>query len=131
MIGLLIDHNIEGQAALLWTTITTEGWLDLIPMRLMRFSDIELAHDSNDRIVWRIAQKHQLLLLTANRNMDDQDSLEQTLREENTLSALPVITISSIDRMLEMPYRIRCATRIAEIAIYVSNYLGTGRIFIP
>lgn len=51
MIGLLVDHNIEGQAALLWTTITTEGWLDLIPMRLMRFSDIELAHDSHDRIV--------------------------------------------------------------------------------
>lgn len=82
MISLLVNHNIEGQAALLWPTITTEGWLDLIPMRLIQFRDVALAHDSNDRIVWRIAQKHQLLLLTANRNMDDQDSLEQTLREE-------------------------------------------------
>ncbi len=100
-------------------------------MRLMRFEDVALAHDSTDREVWRLVQARGMLLLTANRNMDGEDSLEQTIRAENTSTALPVITISTIGRMVEAPYRIRCATRLAEIVIYLSNYLGTGRLFIP
>ncbi len=131
MITLLADHNIEGQAALLWATITTEGWLDIVPMRLVRFEDVGLAHDSTDRSVWRYAQAHGMLLLTANRNMDDEDSLEQTMRDENMPASLPVITISKIDHMVENSYRVRCATRLAEIVIYLSNYSGTGRVFIP
>ncbi len=76
MITLLLDHNIEGQAALLWSTLTTEGWLDIVPMRLARFEDAGLAYNSSDRVVWRFAQAHGMLLLTANRNMDDEDSLK-------------------------------------------------------
>jgi len=29
MIMVLADHNIEGQATLLWSTLATSGWLDL------------------------------------------------------------------------------------------------------
>jgi hypothetical protein len=29
MITLLVDHDIEGQATLLWGTFATEGWLEL------------------------------------------------------------------------------------------------------
>jgi len=131
VITLLVDHNVEVQAALLWSTITTEGWLDIVPMRLVRFADVGLAHNSTDRIVWKHAQAHGMLLLTANRNMDDEDSLEQTMRAESTTGSLPVITISKIDHMVEAAYRARCATRLAEIVIYLSDYVGTGRIFIP
>jgi hypothetical protein len=34
-----------------------------------------------------------MILLTGNRNLKDPDSLEQTIREENTPFSLPVITI--------------------------------------
>jgi hypothetical protein len=131
VIVLLVDHNIEGQMALLWSTLHTAGWLDLIPMRLVRFTDMSLAHNSSDREVWRLAQTQQMLLITANRNMFGEESLEQTIREESHAISLPVITISSVDRMLEAPYREQCATRLAEIVLYLDNYLGTGRLFIP
>lgn len=131
MISLLADHNIEGQAALLWSTLHTEGWLDIIPMRLVRFVDANIAHDSPDRLIWHVSQDQQMLLLTANRNMQDADSLEQTIREDNQVTSLPVITVSDVDRMVEASYREQCAARLAEIVIYLDNYLGAGRLFIP
>jgi hypothetical protein len=131
VITLLADHNIEGQSALLWATLTTEGWIDMIPMRLARFEDVGLARDSTDRDVWHFVQVQGMLLLTANRNMDGEDSLEQTIRNENRAQSLPVITISKIDQMVESSYRVRCAIRLAEIVLYLPDYLGTGRLFIP
>lgn len=72
-----------------------------------------------------------MLLLTANRNLQQEDSLEQTIRENNQPSSLPVVTISDPNRMVEAAYRERCAARLAEIAIYLSDYLGSGRLYIP
>lgn len=86
-ISVLIDHNIEGQAVLLWSTLRTEGWQDLYPVDMVMFKDIGLASDANDRELWRFAQTHQMILLTANRNMEGKNSLEQTIQEENTLTS--------------------------------------------
>ncbi len=38
--------------------------------------------------VWRFTQEKGMILLTDNRNMEGQNSLEQTIREENTLTSL-------------------------------------------
>lgn len=57
-----------------------------------------LPEDSSDRIVWRYAQENQMMILTANRNMKGEDSLEQVMREENTESSFPVVTIGNLDR---------------------------------
>ena len=46
---VLADHNLEGQAILLWGTLATEGWLNLVPMRLVLFHEIGLPHDSSDQ----------------------------------------------------------------------------------
>jgi len=73
-----------------------------------------------------------MILLTANRNMKGEDSLEQALREDNTPDSLPVITIGNLDRFSkEASYRSRCADRIVEIVLDIENYMGSGRIFIP
>jgi hypothetical protein len=64
---------------------------------------MSLAHNSSDCEVWRLAQAQQMLLITASRNMVGEESLEQTIREESQVSSLPVITISSVNRMLEAP----------------------------
>ena len=87
--------------------------------------------ESSDRIVWRYAQEHQMMILTANRNMKGEDSLEQVMREENTEISFPVLTIGNIERLSEAEYRERCAERLIEIAVNIDNYKGVGRLFIP
>ena len=84
---LLIDHNIEGWAVRLWDTIVSEDWLDLYPLEMLMFVDVGLEDTANDREVWQFAQANEMILLTSNRNMDGDDSLEATLRQENTLTS--------------------------------------------
>lgn len=128
----LIDHNLKGHARILLGSIASQGWLDIVPIRFVMFEEIGLADDSNDRVVWRAAQKNRMTLLTANRSMKDEDSLEQVMREENTANSLPVATIGNADRVLiDSSYRERCVDRIVEIAIYTANYRGARRVFIP
>jgi hypothetical protein len=95
-ITILADHDIEGYAVLLWGTLTSIGWLDLLPLKLATFDDVDLLISSSDREVWRFVQANQMILLTNNRNMREEDSLEQTIREENTPTSLPVLTIGNI-----------------------------------
>ena len=92
---ILVDHNLKGQALLLWGTLAAEGWFTLLSLRLVTFEDADLPVNSSDRAVWRFAQANRMLLLTGNQSMKGPHSLEQTIREENTLTSLPVITVSS------------------------------------
>ena len=64
MITILVDYNMEGQAVMLWDTLVVEGWDVLIPIKMVMFADIGLASNTDDRRVWRFAQRHQMLLLT-------------------------------------------------------------------
>jgi len=40
-----------------------------------------------------------MILLTANRSMKGENSLEKVIRKENTSESLPVVTIGSVDRL--------------------------------
>lgn len=128
---ILIDHNMEGQAALLWRTLAVGGWQELLSLEFLSLADVDLPFDTSDRTLWRFAQEHGLILLTANRTMKGDDSLEQTIQEENLEVSLPVITIANLDRLYEPGYRERCSARLLEILIYLETYLGMGRVFIP
>ena len=64
------------------------GWR-FPPLRLVTFVQVGLPVNSSDRTVWRFAQAQGMILLTHNRNMKDENSLEQTIREEKTPTALP------------------------------------------
>jgi len=131
MITILVDHDMEGQAFLLWGTLSATGWLELLPMRLVRLADVGLPDDSPDREVWRFAQANQMLFLTNNRNMEGVNALEQTIRDEGHAASLPVITIGRAERMNQRTYREQCATRPLEIVVNLEDYRGVGRIFIP
>jgi len=64
--------------------------------------------------------------------MKDEDSLEQVMREESTSRSFPVVTIGNADRVLnDSIYRERCVDRLVEIVIYINNYMGARRVFIP
>ena len=78
---VLVDHDLEGYARRIWGVLNSEGWLDLLSLPMTTFRDEGLPINSNDRLVWRYAQARGMLLLTGNRNMDGDNSLEQTLRE--------------------------------------------------
>ena len=130
--NFLIDYKLQKYAAILLGKIANDGWPDLIPIRFTFFNELDLPTDSNDRLVWQLSQKNRMILMTANRNMKGEDSLEQVLREDNTSDSLPVITIANLDRFSkEASYRSRCADSIVEIVLNIENYMGSGRIFIP
>ena len=128
---VLLDHHMKKQGILLWATMGNEGWLKLLDIPMLTFDDVGLPIDSNDRDVWRFSQTKQLILLTGNRNKDGAESLEQTIRDENTPNSLPVITVGIINGLEESAYREQCAERLVEIILNIENYLGIGRIYIP
>ncbi len=131
MTFILADHNIVGYVALFAGTFHSEGWSELFPVRFVTFKEAGLPCNSSDRTVWKFAQSNQMMLLTDNRNGKRADSLEETLRQENTPASLPVLTIGNINRMTEREYRERCATRLAEIIDNLENYMGASRVYIP
>jgi predicted nuclease of predicted toxin-antitoxin system len=127
----LVDYNLDGYALIFLGILTKLGWLEFAPIRFVTFREAGLSMDSSDRIVWRYAQAHQMIILTANRNMKGEDSLEQVMREENTEISLPVVTIGNLDRFTETDYRERCVERLMEIVLDIDQYKGAGRLFIP
>lgn len=127
----LVDYNLDGYAFIFLGILAKGGWLEFAPVQFVTFRNAGLAMDSSDRTVWHYAQEHRMLLLTANRNMKGDDSLEQVMREENTGNSFPVLTISNLDRLSEAEYRERCAERLIEIAVDFDQYKGAGRLFIP
>ena len=131
MTAVLVDHNLEGQAQLILGFLAAEGWLELMPLQLWTLAEVGLPFNSSDRVIWRFCQERSMLLLTGNRAGKGADSLEMTLRVENTSSSLPVITIASTDRLGEREYRKRCAERLIEVVFDLDQYKGVGRLFIP
>lgn len=131
MIAILVDHNIEGQAALLWRQVMSEGWPSLIEVELLTFDQVGMAVNSSDRVIWRFVQNNGMLLLTGNRRSRGRESLAQTIREENISSSLPVLTVGDPDRMGESDYRDRCVSRLMEVIFDLDIYRGVGRLFIP
>ncbi len=130
--NFLVDHNLRGHSVVLAGSLAASGWLELISIRFVLFEEVGLAVTSDDRVVWQYAQDNQMILITANRSMKGKDSLEQVMREENTSTSLPVVTIGNIDRLMAEPeYRERCVDRLVDIVIDIEDYQGARRIFIP
>ncbi|MBW4684446.1 MAG: ACP S-malonyltransferase [Komarekiella atlantica HA4396-MV6] len=128
----LVDHNLERHALILSGSISNQGWLDWLSIRFVTLEEMALSIKSDDRIVWQFAQSNQMILLTANRRMKGKNSLEQVLREENIPTSLPVITLGDADRFLkDSDYREACVNRLIEIMLYIENYMGASRVFIP
>lgn len=128
----LLDHNLGKHRVFLYSSLEKDGWLDLIDIPMLTFADIGMPKETSDREVWRYVQNHQLILLTANRNDDGKDSLEQTIQDENSPTSLPVLTVGDADRILQdNSYCKQCAERIIDIVMDIENYLGAGRVYIP
>ena len=129
MIKALLDNDIAGFQQLLAGAVESIGWSELI--EFITLGEIGLEQDTSDREVWRWCQRNSYLLLTANRNQKDPDSLQLTIREENTPDSLPVITISNQQRLHNAAYREACIDRLLTFVLELSDHLGAGRLYVP
>lgn len=135
MIQLLADVNIEGQvarlAALMQGNYWREFW-DYLDLHLQRFSDVGLTATDTDAVVWAACQQHQLYLITNNRNDDGPDSLEATIRAQNTTQCLPVFTLSAGERVMSSKdYAERVVESLFDQLMRIETLRGTGRLYLP
>ncbi len=79
----------------------------------------------------KVSVEVMIFLIDQNLEGYGQDSLEQIMREENNSTSLPVITIANLTRFDERDYREECIERLIEVSMYIDNYLGSRRVFIP
>lgn len=127
----MLDNDIGGYCDALNGALRSIGWEEYQLVCFVNLDEVGIESDAVDRQIWRECQAEGLLLLTGNRNQADPNSLEQTLREENTETSLPVLTISDPQRLSEPEYRERCVYRVIEVVMSLGNYLGSARQFIP
>ena len=122
---LKATHNTSRQV------LRETGWESDLSIAFVRLRDLALSEETSDQDIWRFAQHHRLLLITSNRNQENATSLQATIERENTPEALPVLTLSQANRLLLPDYRQQAAHKLAEVVMYLENYLGVGRIYIP
>jgi len=130
-ITILLDHNLDGHLVFLEAGLRETGWDQIVTLVFKRLRDVGLPYDIPDHEIWRFVQQHRLILLTHNRNSDDETSLQATIQRENTLESLPVLTVSNKDDLALTDYRQRAIHKLVEYAVDLDAYLGAGRMYIP
>jgi len=135
MVRLLADNDVVGHVEDLVQELRSARWADFwvaLGLGLVYFRDVGLTQTSSDRQVWLVCQTEQLLLITNNRNQEDSDSLEATLRDLNTPHSLPLFTISDIQTFrTNRSYAERVVESLYEYIIDIEDLRGTGRLYLP
>jgi hypothetical protein len=135
VIALLADANIQGHIARLVERMQSDTWRDFwdhIELRYLTFADIGLNPADKDSLVWQRCQEYSVFLLTNNRRKDEADSLEATIREQNTSESLPVFTLGEADNLLtDDEYADRVIDRLYRYLFEIDNIRGTGRLYLP
>lgn len=130
-VSILLDHNLDGHLVFLEAGMKETGWDQIVTLVFKRLRDVGLPYDAPDHEIWRFVQEHRLILLTHNRNSDDETSLQATIQRENTPQSLPVLTISNKDDLALSDYRQRAIHKLVEYAVDLDKYLGSGRMYVP
>jgi hypothetical protein len=132
---ILADHDVEGQVEAIIRICMSPEWADVwasLACRVDSFERLGLAKNTIDSEVWRLCQELGIVLVTGNRNADDDTSLEMTIRDHGTERSLPVITIGDSKRLLRDTDYARAATaKLLEYLFDLENIRGAGRLYIP
>jgi len=133
--GLVADANIQGQVEYLVQRMEADDWADFwlaLGLVLHRFEDVGLSASSTDLEVWNVCQAEQLILITDNRNLDSEDSLEATIRRNNTPESLPVFTIADMNEFrTNGSYVERVVEALYDYLLKIDDVRGTGRLYLP
>jgi hypothetical protein len=134
MPSILADGNVEGHLKVLVRVLENTAWREIwasLDVGVVTFDQLGMARDVSDRILWRACQQQNVVLITGNRNAAGADSLEATIRLENTDSSLPVLTIANPARIYtDRPYAEHAAERLLEVLMDLDAMRGAGRIYL-
>src|SRR4051794_29874334 len=96
------------------------------------FGDVGLSASSTDFEVWNACQDEQLILITDNRNLDSDESLEATIRRNITPQSLPVFTIADMSEFrTNSSYVERVVEAFYDYLLRIEEVRGTGRLYLP
>jgi hypothetical protein len=133
--GLLADINIQGQVDFLVALMRAEPWKlfwEHLRIPYLHFSDVGLALDAPDSLVWETCQKEELILITDNRNRKGPDSLEATIQCRNTSTSLPIFTIGNVPHLRSSrDYAHRVIDKLLDSLLRIEGLRGTGRLYLP
>ena len=116
-------HDVTAEWHILWTELA---------VRVESFASLGVPTNTPDSSLRQLCQTRQIILITGNRNEEGPASLEATIQEPNTLTSLPVLTISEPQRILSSrAYAHHVVERLVEYLIDVENLRGTGRLYLP
>jgi hypothetical protein len=92
---ILADNDVGGAVAALRRIFESVEWATfsaMLDLRFIEFTDVGLARDASDPLVWHTCQEVGAVLITGNRASGDA-SLEHMIREHAGADSLPVVTI--------------------------------------
>jgi hypothetical protein len=125
----------RGQFRIVLRTLQTPAWRDLwaaLDIREETLGHLGLAKDVADDTLWWECQRRETILITGNRNAEGPESLEATIRQENSDRSLPVLTLADPVRISgDRAYAERVAERLLEVIIDLDNLRGSDRIYLP
>ena len=135
MKGLIADANIQGHVEYLVRHMQAAAWSEFwqgLGLGLFRFEDVGLSESSSDLEVWTVCQAEQLALITDNRNLDSEDSLEAVIRQNNTVESLPVFTIADVHAFRTSDaYVERVVEALYDYLQRIDEVRGTSRLYLP
>ena len=134
MKGLVADANVRGQVERLVECMRADAWAEFweaLDLVLFRFEDVGLSMSATDLEVWNVCQAEELILITDNRNLDSEDSLEATIRRNNTPDSLPVFTIADMNQFRSNnPYVEHVVEALYDYLLRIDEVRGTGRLYL-
>jgi Domain of unknown function (DUF5615) len=137
MPGLLADVNVQGHLPYLKRLIDGLGLLDLLVelgLTLATFPDLGLDDHMNDRELWNYCQANGWVLFTDNRNYENENSLEATIRDSWRDGCLPVITLANKGKFENSAgYATKVAEEVADVlvTVFLDEIRDQPRIFVP
>src|SRR5437899_1160481 len=118
MKGLVADINVIGHWRIIRGHLEGALWGEVwasLKLTEETFKSLGLPLEVVDSVLWKVCQEKELILLTDNRNADSPDSLEVTIRAQNTSTSLPVFTIGDSDRIMgDKLYAQRAAEKLLD-----------------
>jgi hypothetical protein len=123
------------------TLITYRGWFfsntwkgisSALDLRVVSCTQVGIDKGTSDDEVWELCQNQHCFLLTDNRTQSTADSLESIIRTRNTVTSLPVFTISDMKRFRSEPqYVDALVERLLEYLLEADSIRGAGRLYLP
>lgn len=135
MPGLLPDVNLAGHFRYISILLQNRLWLAMwneLGITVHSFPELGLKDDDSDLVVWQKCQEKGVVLVTANRNSEGEDSLESVIRRLGMPSSLPVFTLANAERFVrDRHYAERVMSKLLESVERIDSLRGTGRVYLP